>query len=108
MIEDRGTRSDSLDGRDVPAVDLSYRYQAGADWFTVNQHSAGATVASVTTYFSSHQPETFAQHFGESLYRRNRDTYVSTIHREGCRDLNPILRRDCRGHVSSSPRRPPA
>jgi hypothetical protein len=63
MIENRWTRGESLNGRDVAAVDLSYRYQAGADGFTVNQNSARATVPGVTTDLGSHKPETFAQHF---------------------------------------------
>src|SRR5438270_462951 len=66
---DRTTRSvsagQSLDGRDLAAVRLAHRHEAGAHLVAVEAHRAGAAVAGIAADLRAGQAQVLAQHVHE-------------------------------------------
>jgi hypothetical protein len=71
LIEDRRAGRESLDGRDLMALDLSRRHKARTNWVAVKQDGAGTAVTGVATDFRSGQAQVFTEHTREASVGRS-------------------------------------
>src|SRR6267378_2402125 len=76
------TISQSLDRRDLAALDLAYRYQATVHDLAIDQHGAGAALTFAAPFFGAGRSEVFAQHIEQAPRSRTLERHGAAVQRE--------------------------